>query len=86
MPRRTDVPVARVVLGPGPGMAVSIYGFTADEMLVALVEISGAIEDLHHLTVEQADALADGLKLAVRGARGEVLPTALDTFLQKART
>lgn len=86
MARREDVPLARVVLGPAAGMAVSIYGFTAAEMRVPLVEMTGALEDLNHLTVEQAEQLAAGLQLACRVARGEVVvPSHLDQFLVRSR-
>lgn len=81
--RRTDVPVARVVLREGDGEWVSIYGFTAAELRVPLVEMTGALEDLRHLTIEQAEQLAAGLMLAARVARGELLPTALDHFLAR---
>lgn len=86
MARHEDVLVARVVLGPGAGMAVSVHGFTAAELGVPLVEISGAMESLHYLTIEQAEQLAEGLHLACRVARGERLPTALDQFLERHGT
>lgn len=84
MARREDVPVARLVLGKTA--AISIHGFTAAEMRVPLVEIAGAVEYLHHLTVEQAEQFAAGLMLAARVARGEVVAEKpLDAFLEKRR-
>lgn len=85
MARRQDVPVCSVTLGPGAGQRVNVYGFTAAEMRVPLVELAGALEHLQHLTVEQAEQFADGLKLAARVARGEVLPTPLDELLARRR-
>lgn len=80
---RQDVPVARVQISKRSDMAVSIHGFTAAEMGVPLVEMQGALEYLEHLTIEQAEKLAEGLLLAARVARGEALPTALDAFMAK---
>jgi len=82
---RNRVPVARVVLGQSLGMAVAIYAETAADIGVPLVEVVGALEHLQHLTPEQAEQFAEGLKLAARVARGEVLPTPLDEFLSKRR-
>ena len=82
MARRTDVPAARVVLGQSPGCAVSIFGFANTEYRVPLVELSGTIENMQHLTIQQAEDIAAGLLKAVRLARGETIPTALDAFLQ----
>lgn len=81
MARREDVPVARLQMGKSPHLAVSVYAFTAAELGVPLVEIGGC-EHLRHLTIEQAEKLAEGLLLASRIARGEVLPTQLDRFLE----
>jgi hypothetical protein len=85
MARREDVPVMRLSLGRSSHQAVSVYAFTAAELGVPLVEIKGAVEYLEHLTTEQAEAFAAGLMLAARVARGEVLPTALDQFLEKRK-
>ena len=85
MARREDVPVARVSLGKQPWQAVALHGFTAAEMIVPLVEITGALEDLQRLTIEQAEELANGLLLAARVARGEVIPKPLDAFLAKRK-
>jgi hypothetical protein len=85
MARREDVPVAQIVLGKFPGQVVAIHGFTAAEMIVPLVELTGALEDLQRLTIEQAETLANGLLLAARIARGEVLSTPLDEFLAKRK-
>jgi hypothetical protein len=85
MARREDVPVARLVIGKGAGQAVSIHGFTAAEISVPLVELTGDLEGLQHLTVGQAEQLAAGLMLAARVARGEVVPTPFDAFLGKRR-
>lgn len=82
---RGRVPIARVQLGEPSHMAVSIYADTKESLGVPLVELAGAIEYLQHMTPEQAKQLADGLVLAVRAARGEVLPTPLDEFLNRPR-
>lgn len=85
MARREDVPVMRLSMGLSAWPAVSIFAFTAAEIGVPLVEIRGG-EHLDNLTVEQAERLADGLRLACRVARGEAPPTALDQFLERRGT
>lgn len=67
---RKDLPVANIRIGKANEMR--IYGFNAADMGVPLVQVRcGALfyGDLH-LTVEQADAIATGLSLAVAKARG----------------
>jgi len=86
MARREDVPAARVLFGKGPGQALSIHGFPASEMGIPTVECSGDLDGLRFMTPETAEQLADGLRLAARIARGEVLPTPLDQFLEKNKT
>lgn len=84
MARREDVPLARIVLGPQPGQAVSVHAFTAAEMRVPLVELAGALEDLQHLTTAQAEQLGGALLLAARIARGETPPpTLFKQFMEK---
>lgn len=86
MARREDVPIFRLKIGRGEALSVDVHGFTAAEMGVPLVEIAGGREYLQHLTVDQADQFADGLKLAARVARGEVVaPRPLDDFLERRK-
>jgi hypothetical protein len=86
MARREYVPVFRLKIGRGEGLFVDVHGFTAAEMSVPLVEIAGARDYLQHLTVDQAEQLADGLKLAARVARGEaVAPSPLNEFLERRK-
>jgi hypothetical protein len=85
MALRDDVPIARVELGSGAGMAVSIYAFTTEDMGIPLVEVVDHRDCLQHLKPETAEKLAEGLLLAARVARGEPRPDALATFLDARR-
>lgn len=85
MARPEDVPVARVSLGQQTWQSISIYGWPASELGIPGVEVRGALEDITMIEPETADRLAAGLMLAARVARGEVLPTALDQFLEKRK-
>lgn len=80
MGRRLDVPAA--VIRTGRHSNVSIYGDQATYGSQT-VELIGDLEQLRCLRPEDAEKLADGLKLAARMARGEAIPTALDQFLQR---
>ena len=54
-----------------PTECVSVHAATAEEVLVPLVELKAAGNDgCLNLTVEQAEALADGLMRAAAVARG----------------
>lgn len=86
MARREDVPIARVPFGRNPWQALMIYGWPASEMGMPSVEVRGDYESMNLMKPEIAEQLAEGLKLAARVARGEVLPTALDQFLAKRQS
>jgi len=76
------VPQARVSFRrDGLGQSVVIYGTT--DLGIPAVEVAGDLEGMSCMTPDQADRIADGLKLAARAARGEVLPTPLDEFLKR---
>lgn len=78
------VPIAVVPLGAHPAMAVEIHGWPEGaEMGIATVRLLGAVEDLRYMTPETAEKLATGILLAVRAARGESVPTLLDSLLEK---
>lgn len=79
------VPAATVLLGKGPGQCVSIYGLPKAELGVPTVAVSGALEDMQFMMPETAEKIAEGLMLAVRQARGEVLPTPLDDLLARGQ-
>jgi hypothetical protein len=84
MARREDVPVLRLKLGNGAGQVVDVHGFPACVYGIPLVQISGGLEYLEHLTIEQAEQLANGLMIAARMARGiQPPPSALEEFLSK---
>lgn len=85
MARREDVPVARVSFGRQPWQSLSIYGLPASEMGIPTVEVRGEYESLNLMKPETAERIAAGLMLAARVARGEVLPTPLDAFLEKRK-
>jgi hypothetical protein len=83
MARREDVPVARIELGRSC-QAIAVHAFTAAELGVPLVEITGAREALQHLTIEQAVAFGNALLLAARIAAGETPPpTLFERFIGK---
>lgn len=87
MALRTDMPAARVSLGPHADQGITFYGHAeGGSMGIATVELAGCcLESARFMTPETADRFADALKLAVRAARGEKLPTPLDTFLEKRK-
>lgn len=87
MPLRTDMPTARVSLGPHQDQAITFYGHAKGGSLgIATVELAGcSLESAHFMTPETADKFADALKLAVRAARGDAIPTALDELIAKGR-
>jgi len=80
MGRGLDVPIA--VIRTGRDHSVSVYG-DATSYGIPTVELTGDLERLRCMRPEDADQLADGLRLAARAARGEVLPTPLDEFLKR---
>lgn len=81
------LPTARITLGRGPGMSVTITGTTEAEIGTPLVELRGGLEYLEHLTPDKADELASALTRAARVARGEPpQPTAFDEWLVKRKT
>lgn len=63
-----DVSIASIRIGAHSH--VSIYGFTAEQIGVALVEFRYLGETIN-LTVDQADAIAAGLMKAAAKARGD---------------
>jgi hypothetical protein len=64
--RRDDLPVADIRIGPA--QRIRIYGFA--DLSPPLVELWVSGEPVH-LTVAQADAIANGLATAAKKARGE---------------
>jgi hypothetical protein len=78
MGRGLDVPAA--VMSTGRNHNVQIYG-DATAYGIPTVELTGDLEQLRCMLPEDADKLADGLRLAARMARGERIVTALDEFL-----
>lgn len=80
---RKDVPVLRLELGShNICHALNFYGFTAEEIGMPLVEITGPGVQFN-LTIEQAQKFAEGMAAAIRRARGEVMPTVLDEFMKR---
>ncbi|EJN14725.1 hypothetical protein PMI42_01698 [Bradyrhizobium sp. YR681] len=82
MALRRDVPVLRLPVGSSSHQIVNVYGFTAEEIGMPLVEIAGLGCQLN-LTIEKAEKLAEGVMVAVRRARGEAAPTPLDEFMKR---
>jgi hypothetical protein len=79
MTRRTDVPAAIIDLGNHTKLW--IYGDQATYG-IPTVELTG-IDALNCMRPEDAERIADALKLAARLARGEQVPTQLDEFLSR---
>lgn len=82
MKPRKDLPAAIIDLGGGTKLW--IYGDAAEFGTPTVqLRVEGAVQHLNCLRPQDADRIADGLKLAARAARGEAGPTALDEFLIK---
>jgi len=81
---RDLVPQARISFrGDDASRSVGIYGTT--DLGIPAVEIAGDLEGMSRMTPDQADKIAEGLRLAARAARGEVSPKPPDEFPELAK-